>query len=83
MFCKTTRNRIDVDPPYLVFLLDLLMFSHVIFLYALRPLDCPEVTALFSGMEDKTAAPLPSAVDDGEAGNVFSYEKADGNCRDL
>ena len=38
------------------------MFSHVIFLYALRPLDCPEVTALFSGMEDKTAAPLPSAV---------------------
>ncbi|CAL1170711.1 unnamed protein product [Cladocopium goreaui] len=25
-----------------------------------------QVTALFSGMEDKTAAPLPSAVDDGE-----------------
>ena len=63
--------------------LDLLMFSHVIFLYALRPLDCPEVTALFSGMEDKTAAPLPSAVDDGEAGNVFSYEKAGGYCMDL
>jgi hypothetical protein len=34
-------------------------------------------------MEDKTAAPLPSAVDVGEVGNVFSYEKAGGYCRDL
>ena len=71
MFCKTTRNRIDDDPLTWSFCLICSCFLTSSF------------SMLFSGMEDKTAAPLPSAVDDGEAGNVFSYEKAGGYCMDL